>query len=108
MSFAVGAKNTMLDALTPTHLSLHDADPGTDGSNEITGGSYARVAATFAAGSGGSRVANAGYEFDVPAGADVTHGAVWDSSTYLGSFDVTDESYTGAGKFTVTSATLTI
>lgn len=47
-SFTTTAKNTMLDALTVTHASLHSADPGATGTNELAGGSpaYARKAVT--------------------------------------------------------------
>lgn len=43
-------------AIVPTttyYLSLHSADPGTTGANEITGGSYARQAIIFGAASAG-------------------------------------------------------
>ena len=48
-AFVEAAKNSMLDALSITHISLHDDDPSTTGANEVTGGSpaYARKAATI-------------------------------------------------------------
>ena len=53
MSLVTTAKNTMLDALTITQMSAHTDFPGGTGANEVTGGSYARVAVTFAAATGG-------------------------------------------------------
>ncbi len=43
----------VLNTTTTYYLSLHTADPGTTGANEVTGGSYARQAITFGAASGG-------------------------------------------------------
>lgn len=52
MSLTTTAKDTMLNALTITQLSAHTGFPGGTGANEVTGGTYAKVAATFAASSG--------------------------------------------------------
>lgn len=88
MGATVSVKNAMLDAITAiTHISLHSADPGTTGANEISGGSpaYARKSVTYPAASGGERTIaeeNAPV-FDVPGGATVSHFAIWDGSTFL-------------------------
>ena len=44
MPFTPSAKNVMLDALAgaTTHASLHTDIPNDSGSNEVTGGTYAR------------------------------------------------------------------
>ncbi|QIG61540.1 hypothetical protein SEA_XIMENITA_30 [Mycobacterium phage Ximenita] len=57
-------------------LSLHSADPGTTGANEITGGSYARK--TFAwstpvMAGGLATAAGATQQMNVPAGVAITH-----------------------------------
>lgn len=81
MPFVDAAKNTMLDALTIDLISLHDAYPGTNGlSNELSGGSYARTAATVNAASGGSRSLNADVAIPVPAG-DVAFIGFWRDDT---------------------------
>lgn len=62
-------------------LSLHTADPGEDGSTaEVTGGSYARQAITFAAASAGvSSMSNSPSFTDMPA-CTVSHIAIWDNT----------------------------
>lgn len=65
-----------------THASLHTADPGTTGGNEVTGGSpaYARVALTWSAGSqDGIYTATLASAFDVPAATDITHVGLWNA-----------------------------
>lgn len=66
-SVTTSAKATALDALQITLASLHDGFPGTVGSSEISGGTYARMTIAFAAASGNSRLLSAGVTFDVPA-----------------------------------------
>lgn len=85
MSLVTAAKNTMLDALTVTALSLHSGFPGLTGANEISGGApaYARKAVTFAAASGGSRTTSATVTFDVPA-TTVRWVGLWNGATYMG------------------------
>lgn len=68
--------------------SLHDFDPGDDGTeNEISGGSpaYARVAITgWAAGAAaGTREATLASAFNVPADTDVAWIGLWNGSQYL-------------------------
>lgn len=67
-------------------VSLHTADPGLTGANEVAGGSYARqnVSAKLAAASGGSKASNADTDFTgMPAvgGGGVTHIGIWDASS---------------------------
>lgn len=65
-----------------THASLHSADPGTTGANEISGGSpaYARKALTWTAGTVDGQV-TATAVFDVAASQGVTHAGLWDALT---------------------------
>lgn len=53
---ATPAANAAVNAVTALigFLSLHTADPGTTGANEVTGSGYARQAITFGAASGGT------------------------------------------------------
>lgn len=107
MPFATAAKNTMLDALGPDLISLHDGDPGGSGtSNEISGGSYARVAATFSAASSGERALASDVDFVCTALTGVTHFGVWDASVFLGSGTLTgDAAFNAAGEYTVKATT---
>src|SRR5687768_15193406 len=82
--FTTTAKNNALDGLTITQASLHSAFPGTTGINELTGGGYARVAATFAAASGGTRSLSAALNFTVGAGSTVRWVGFWNGATFLG------------------------
>ena len=100
-AFTDSAKNTMLDGLTVDACSLHSADPGSTGASEISGGSYARQTPTFNAASGGSRALNADLTFDVPAGSTVAYVGYWSGSTFLGSDQVTSESFAADGQYKV-------
>jgi hypothetical protein len=109
------AKNAMLDALAgvAAYGSLHTADPGTTGTNEVTGGSpaYARKALSWASASGGSVALQATFPvFDVPATTVAYVGMFSASSggTYYGHWDVTDEVFAGQGTYTVTSGSVSL
>ena len=109
-SFTTTAKNTMLDALTVTHASLHSADPGATGTNELAGGSpaYARKAVTVNAAASASRALNATVEFDVPPASTVAYVGWWNSSTFQGSDPVPNESYAGQGIYRLLAAGTTL
>lgn len=112
MPYSVAAKNKMLDALGVATLSLHSADPGATGANELTGGSpaYARKAvAAPAAASNGSKQVSGSVTFDVPAGSTVAFVGQWSNDAtpvWLG-YDATDsvESYVAQGTYQVTTTT---
>jgi hypothetical protein len=118
MPYSIAGKNLMLDALRGTnptvaiaYASLHVASPGDDGSNEVTGGTpaYARKTITMAAASEGAIAASTQPVFDVPASTTVTHVGFWSAvsgGTFLGSADVTDETFASQGTYTLTSAVL--
>lgn len=108
MAFSTSALNTMLDALSPSLLSLHTGDPGAAGTaNEVTGGSYARTAATFSAAAAGSRALSSDVDIAVPA-TTVSWIGVWAGATFLGSVDVTDEVFAAAGTYRVLSASTSL
>lgn len=89
MPFTPAGKNRMLDAMTGvasgspvTHASLHSAIPDDTGSNELTGGSYARKAISYNAASGGSKAKDASNPvFDVPAATSVFFLGHWTAIT---------------------------
>ena len=62
-------------------LALHDDQPGEAGSNEVTGGSYARVALVMNAASGNSITNNGNHDFASMPAVTVTHISVWDASS---------------------------
>lgn len=110
------AKNYMLDQLGTQigFFGLHSADPGTTGTNELTGGSpaYARKAATWASAATGSMTdTGADPVFDVASGSTVAWVGLWSSltvGTFYGAADVTDEVYGAQGTYTLTSFTISI
>lgn len=67
-----------------THAALHTANPGSSGTNEVTGGSpaYARKAITWAAASAGTQAnGTTALTFDVPAGTTVQFLGLWGALT---------------------------
>lgn len=75
-------KNAAINAVAAlgTYISAHTADPGTTGTSEVTGGSYARQATTWGAASAGVR-AGTQISASIPAGTTITHFGVWSAST---------------------------
>ena len=67
------------------YVSLHTADPGLTGTDEVTGGSYARQLASFGApadGGGGRQIDNpAAISFTLMPAVTVTHVGIWDALT---------------------------
>jgi hypothetical protein len=98
------AKNVAADAVAAdiTAISLHTADPGASGTNEVSGGSpaYARKTPSFGAASGGIATA-AALEFDVPASTTVSYVGYWAGSTWYGADDITNETFASQGTATV-------
>ena len=85
------ARNTAMDdmfnsgsgfaiAVDP-YISLHTADPGLTGANEVAGGSYARQQAVFPASAGGTLDNDANIEFSGMPTADVVAVSVFDAVT---------------------------
>lgn len=109
------AKNAMLDHLVSLigYGSLHSADPGAGGANELAGGTpaYARIAAAWAAASGGSVALSGSMQFDVEAGDTVAYVGLWSAitgGTFYGSDAVTNETFGGQGTYTVTSGSISV
>lgn len=106
-------KHLMLDGLATgvTFVSLHTADPSTDGSNEVSGGSYTRESAPWATAASGSVTTNANIVFDVPGSTTITHLGYWSASTagtFYGSRVLdTSQTYATAGTYTIATGNLT-
>jgi len=101
------AKDTALDAIgaAGTWISLHTADPGTTGANEVAGGTYARVQTTWSAAATSSKPGTA-VTINVPAGVTITHWGLNSAST-AGTFQVGEalpasETYGSAGTYVLT------
>jgi len=102
-------KHLMLDGLATgvTFVSLHTADPSTDGSSEVSGGSYTREAISWASATSGSVVTDAEIVFDVPGSTTITHLGYWSASTsgtFYGSRALdTSQTFATAGTYTIAS-----
>jgi len=94
------AGTEVITTLGGKYISLHSASPGTTGANEITGGTYARVATTWGAESGGVSVGSQ-VTINVPAGATIAFFGIWTAlsgPTYVdGGALPASETYTGSG-----------
>lgn len=115
MALTEAGLNVAADAVAGVvgFVSLHSANPGTNGANELTGGSpaYARKAATWNAATGGNADSSNAPAFDVPAGADVAYVGFWSAvtgGTFYGSAAVTTESFASQGTYTLNDADITI
>lgn len=105
--------NTGLDAMAGDidSVSLHESNPDPDGSNEVSGGSYARQTPTWDAASGGTVSIGSSLSFDVPGGSTVAYVGLWDSTgpDWKGSIQLdSSESFSGDGTFSVTSLAITL
>jgi hypothetical protein len=115
--FTDDAKNLMLDVLdagaNAIWLSAHTATPGLTGANEVSGGTpaYARIEATYAAASGGSKALSSSVTLDIPASTTVAFVGAWTAvtaGTFLGQVDTTDEVFGSQGTLEITTATLAL
>lgn len=95
-------------AAAAAYVSLHTADPGTTGTNEVSGGSpaYARKSTS----SWGTDTTDDGIRtvtvtFDVPSGVTVTHIGLWTASsggTFLDKATVASQAFASQGTYQVT------
>ena len=110
MPFVDNARNLMLNTFrtSATHASLHSAFPGATGTNEVTGGGYARQAATYNAAASGAVTLSGTLTFSVPAGNVAWLGA-WSAVT-AGTFYgyAPNGGFTAIDNFTVSTSTDTI
>jgi hypothetical protein len=94
-------------------ISLHTATPGTTGANEVTGGTYARVAVTWAAASGGSVTNNgSSLSINLPATVTATHFGIWSASSagtyYLGGALTSSVGGGSAATVTIAAGAITV
>jgi hypothetical protein len=107
--FPSASLNVAVDAVTALDgkFSLHTADPGVTGANEVVGGSYARVNATWAAAAAGVAHPSASATFNVPAGTTISYFGMWtNAGVWVGGGPLSaPETFTGAGTYTLSTAT---
>jgi hypothetical protein len=81
--FATAGRNDGATGLSGgiTHFSAHTAFPGTTGTNEVSGGTYARQAATWGAASAGAVTQTGNADIPIPAGVTVKYVGYWNALT---------------------------
>jgi hypothetical protein len=107
MPYTVAGKNLMLDALEPDHVSLHTAEPNASGSNEVTGGEYARQAIDWNDAKDGAKDDKSnGIPVPVPGETTVKFLGYWKEGAFVAFDPVDNETFNKAGTYTVTDADL--
>lgn len=90
MAFTTTTANKIIDKIlrntdfvhaSTIYVSLHDGDPGQTGSNELTGGGYARKLAAFSAAAGKATSNASDIEFPTMPTATVTHIGLWSAAS---------------------------
>jgi hypothetical protein len=115
MPFETPVLNAAADGATSVlaWASLHSADPGATGANELSGGSpaYARRQVTWNAASGAVAAMDGTQLFDIPPGSTVSHVGLWTAvtaGTWRGGEPLpAPESFTGQGTYELTALTVT-
>jgi hypothetical protein len=109
--FEVTLRNTALDAMTPriVSCSLHTADPGGTGADEVTGGTYARQTPSWGAAAAAVVEIDTPMVFQIPAGNEIQYVGLWDTGpTWVGSIALTTpEPFNNDGELTVQEMTIT-
>lgn len=114
MPYSPNGLNAMLSGIAAEadYVSLHTAEPDGSGSDEVTGGTYARRAITWNTPSAGSTTSASQPVLDVPGGTTITHVGLWSaatSGTYFGSLALDEpETYGSSGSYTISTATMSI
>lgn len=108
-------RNTTYTSPATVYVGLFTSDPTDDGSGtEVSGGSYARQAATFATPSNGASATSADVDFPQATGSwgTVTHFGIFDASSsgnllYHGAL-VTSKAIEIGDSFSISSGNLTV
>jgi hypothetical protein len=96
-------------------IGYNTADPTTVGSNEVSGGSYARVAVAWGSPSSGSMANTGSLVSNIPTSTTITHFSLWNTATVSGTTGYAvggalsaSQTFATAGTFTVAIGALTI
>lgn len=116
MALSVSGRNDAANGIAGgiTYMSLHTADPGANGINEVLGGApaYIRKAVTWGAAANGQVGITNQPVFDVPGQTTIGYFGLWTAATNGqfkggGALSAT-ETFGAQGTYTVTSATVTV
>lgn len=111
MALEVTLRNTGLDAMSGRidDISLHTDNPGSTGTNELTGGGYARQEPSWNPATAGVVEIDGPLVFNIPAGNVIEYVGLWEGSTWLGSGELTDpEPFNNDGELTIQTLTITL
>ena len=105
--------NQALSTTNWNYVSLHTGDPSTTGANEVTGGTYARVAVTWNSPSGGSVTNSGALSINLPASTTASYFGVWSAGTsgtyYIGgALSPAVTTGASAGVVTIAAGALTV
>lgn len=110
---SVTEENQALATTNWAYVSLHTADPGTTGASEVSGGTYARVAATWNAASGGAVTNSGALSVNLPASTTASYFGIWSAVTagtyYIGgALSPSVTTGASAGVVSIASAALSV
>ena len=112
MPLSTNGRNVMLNGFTDlaTHVSLHTADPSTNGANEVTGSPYTRELADWTPASGGTAVNDGAIVFDVPGSRTIAFIGYWSAGTagtFYGARELDEaQTFATAGTYTIAAGNL--
>jgi hypothetical protein len=111
LALSTDGRNERLSDLAAdwTVMSLHTADPGTTGANEVVGGApaYERQSVTWGVPSGGAVSLSNQPVFPVPASITVSHVGFWKGSVFQGGFALSvAQPFINQGTLTIDSYTI--
>jgi hypothetical protein len=107
MGYTNTAKNAALDGIgaAAAYISFHTADPGSTGTSEVAGGTYARVQTTWGAAATAAKVGSQ-ITANIPAATTITHWGLWTASSggtfHYGGPLSASETFGGAGNYQFT------
>lgn len=115
MPFSASGRNVMLDQIgtVAVRVSLHTADPGTTGANEVSGGTYGRQTVAWGAATNGSKTTTGTPAATIPVPAStVSHFGLWSAATggtfYGGGSLSATETFAAAGEYDMNSITMSV
>lgn len=108
-----GGKALMLSGFTAgaLYVSLHTGDAGTNGANEVAGGTYIRKSASWGSPAAGTVANTAAVVINVPANTTIKVAGYWSAATngtFYGSRALdADQTFGTAGTYTIAIGNLT-
>ena len=106
----MAGRNARLNGMAVDYdtMSLHSADPGDTGANEIAGGTppYARAAVTWGAASGGQIGFASAPAFNVEKNDGVNYVGFWKGSVFMAGYPIDPQAFNNQGTLTFDSFTI--